>query len=76
MSNASVWPAAPVSPLAIIRDLPAAEPMPETKTRRTIKLSKAHIKRLRRQVKAEEQRIALQRELYALSDKLDELRKK
>jgi hypothetical protein len=51
------------------------EPMPETKTRRTIKASKAHIARLKRQVKAEERRIALEQEASYLASKLEFLRK-
>ncbi len=52
-----------------------ADPMPETKTRRTIKASKAHIARLKRQVKAEERRIALEQEAAYLASKLEFLRK-
>jgi hypothetical protein len=71
MNAVSVFPAAPSFDSFGSRE---ADPMPETKTRRTIKASKAHIARLKRQVKAEEQRIRLQEEASYLESKLSYLR--
>lgn len=50
------------------------EPMPETQTRRTIKADKAYIARLKRQIKAEEERVALARMKHELEERLRTLR--
>lgn len=58
----------------IVSDIRTPEPMPETKTRRAIKADKCAIARLNRQIRAEEQRIALQRTKNDLEEKLRNLR--
>ncbi len=72
MSNVSPFRAAPS--LDSFGSEREAQPMPETKTRRTIKATKAHIARLKRQVKAEEQRLSLEREARTLEERLRGLR--
>ncbi len=67
MSNvAHVFPAAVPSNV---------EPMPETKTRRTIKNTKRRIAWLTKQIRAEEKRIALRDTARTLEARLDDLRR-
>lgn len=68
------------APLALISDnnesaQSHASVMPETNTRRTIKSYKSQIARLKKQVKAEERRIALQHEMEEMEAKLESLRR-
>ncbi len=49
-------------------------PMPQTAARRAVKAHKADIAALKRQIRVEEQRIALQRERCDLQEKLRSLR--
>jgi len=67
MSNVSPFRAVP----ALGSD---PQPAPETQTRRTIKATKSHIARLKRQVKAEELRLFLESQARTLEARLQGLR--